>query len=298
MAKVGKNTYVDCPDHVFLNRRTYDYWFYDLVSLYGTTFEWINLPSSVDARFLEINMAYNGMMVYFEDEVLGQLALPFTFGGILNEYGIPIQRMAYGRNTYRREVYSNDSVIIWDNVNHISPAYALQMYARRLYTLDRVIDINANAQKNPLLIRCTENQRLTLKNVFEQYQGNSPAIFGEKGLDIDSLEAIKLDAPFVGGDLQTLKERYYTEALAYMGLIGSGNVKRERMISSETSSNYINVRAHRNARLLERREAAKKINEMFGTNIEVEFRDIELEDTITGLREMEIEEQQMEEVDE
>lgn len=50
------------------------------------------------------------------------------------------------------------------------------MFAKRLYNLDRAIDVNANAQKTPVVIKCTQEERLTLMNLYKQWEGNEPMI--------------------------------------------------------------------------------------------------------------------------
>ena len=54
------------------------------------------------------------------------------------------------------------------------------MFAQKLYNVSRAIDVNINAQKTPLMIVCDEKQKLTMKNVYMQYEGNEPFIFANK----------------------------------------------------------------------------------------------------------------------
>ena len=149
----------------------------------------------------------------------------------------------------------------------------VQMFSQRLANLDMAIDVNANAQKTPVLIQCDENQRLTMKNLYMQYDGNEPFIFGDKSLNTNALKVLKADAPYVADKLYQLKMQYWNEALTYLGISNVNNQKKERMIQDEVQSSQGSVIASRYPRLEARRQACEKINEMFGTDISVDYRE-------------------------
>ena len=149
----------------------------------------------------------------------------------------------------------------------------VQMFSQRLANLDRAIDVNANAQKTPVLIQCDENQRLTMKNLYMQYDGNEPFIFGDKSLNTNALKVLKTDAPYVADKLYQLKVEYWNEALTYLGISNVSVQKKERMIQDEVQRNQGGVIASRYPRLEARRQACEKINEMFGTDISVDYRE-------------------------
>jgi hypothetical protein len=235
-------------------------------------YEWKNLPPSIDERFLELTLFSDGMAVYFRDEILGDLCLQCMIGGNLDVYRIPIRRTAYATNGYQVELDNTNSVIIFNNYTHTNSMLDVEMYARRLYEIERTIDVNVKAQKTPLVIRATENQRLTLKNMYMQYDGNEPFIFGDKNLDMDGIKVLKTDAPYVADKVNILKRQIWNEALTYLGIENSNTEKKERLVSDEVTTNLGGVEAQRFCRLNSRRQAAKAINEMFGLNISVDFR--------------------------
>lgn len=255
-----------------LNNRTYIQYENRLTELAMTMFEWKNLPDTIDERFLEMCLFGDGMCVFFEDEVLGFLALKTMIGGQLNVYQIPTERTAYASNGYNKKLNDKNSVIIFNNYLHTNSILDVRMFAERLYNLDRAIDVNANAQKTPILITCDENQRLTMKNLYMQYDGNEPFIFGNKQLDVNGLKVLKTDAPYVCDKLYELKSQLWNEALTYLGISNTNVTKKERMISDEVMRNMGGVIASRYSRLETRRQACKKINDMFGLDIWVDYR--------------------------
>lgn len=259
-------------ESALLNNRTYLQYYYRLLELAINMYEWKNLPPTVDERFLELTLFSDGMAVFFRDEILGELCLQCMIGGELDVYRIPIDRTAYATNGYQARLDATNSVIIFNNYTHTNSMLDVEMYARRLYEIERTIDVNVKAQKTPLIIRATENQRLTIKNLYMQYDGNEPFIFGDKNLDMDGIKVLKTDAPYVADKLNILKRQIWNEALTYLGIENSNTEKKERLVSDEVITNLGGVEAQRFCRLNARRQAAKKINEMFGLNISVDFR--------------------------
>nr|DAL32040.1 MAG TPA_asm: upper collar protein [Caudoviricetes sp.] len=257
-----------------LNNLTYRQYLNRLTELAISMFEWKNLPNTVDARYLELHLFETGCMVYFKDDVIGDLCLDCIVNGRLDVYGNPMLRRAYsGYNNYQKLLTYKDSVIIWNNYLHSNSILDVKMFARRLYNIDRIIDINANAQKTPVLVLGNEKQRLTLLNLYKEYDGNAPFIFGDKNLDINALKALSTNAPYVCDKLYQLKTQIWNEALTYLGISNINIQKKERLITDEVTRNQGGTIASRYSRLETRRQAVEKINEMFGTNIEVNYRE-------------------------
>lgn len=256
------------------NGATYVQYYNRLMELSMSMFEWKNLPDTVDERYLELGLFSSGCMVFFKDDVIGELALNMTYQGGFDIYGEPTRRRAYSRyNQFQTTLDKDNSVIIWNNMLRTNSALDVQMFAYRLYNLDRIVDINANAQKTPVLITCDEKQKLTMKNLYMQYEGNYPVIFGDSNLDIKSLSVLKTDAPFVSDKIYDLKVKIWNEALTYLGISNINTTKKERMIIDEVIRNQGGTIASRYSRLESRRRAVKKINKMFGLNITVDYRE-------------------------
>lgn len=256
-----------------MNNVTYQHYYNRLTELATSMFEWKNVPKTIDIRFLETILHTNGVAVFFKDEAIGELALPVALNGDFDVYRIPKQRTAYASNGYNNKLDEKNSVLIYNNYLHTNSMNDLEMFAKRLYNLDRAIDVNANAQKTPVLIKCDETQRLTMKNLYMQYDGNMPFIFGDKALNSNAFQVLKTDAPYVADKLYTLKTQIWNEALTYLGISNINVQKKERLITDEVTRNQGGTIASRYSRLQSRREAVEKINEMFNLNIEVNYRE-------------------------
>ena len=119
----------------------------------------------------------------------------------------------------------------------------------------------------------TEQQRLTLLNLYKQYDGNEPFIFGDKNLDLNSLKSISTQAPYISDKINELKTALWNELLTVLGISNINVQKKERLITDEVVRNQGGTIASRYSRLECRRSAVEKINTMFGTNIEVNYRE-------------------------
>lgn len=256
------------------NNINYMLYFNRLTELAISMFEWQNLPPSVDPRYLELHLFQNGCVVYFNDDVIGNLCLDCQPNGNFDVNGNPVNRRAYSSyNNYQRDLKEDDSVIIWNNYLRTNSVTDIKMYSRRLYLLDAIIDVNINAQKTPVLVQGTEKQRLTLINLYKEYNGNAPFIFGDKNLDLNSLKSLNTGAPYVADKIYQLKTQVWNEALTYLGISNINIQKKERLITDEVTRNQGGTIASRYSRLQARREAVDKINAMFGTNISVNYRE-------------------------
>lgn len=257
-----------------VNNRTFNAWYNRLKEIAITCFTWENIPETIDKRFLELCLFERGMCLFFNDEDLGgYLALNTTIGGKLNVYNIPVERRAYATNGYNRNMTEKDSVLIWNNYIHCNSVDDILMFAWRLTNIDRTIDVNVNAQKTPVLIKTTENQRLTVQNVYMKYEGNQPLIVGDKNLDDNGIQVLKTDAPYVADKLTDLKVQIWNEALTYLGIPNVSFNKRERMIKDEVQRTQGGVVASRFSRLKAREEACEQINTMFGLDLSVHYND-------------------------
>lgn len=269
MGRRHKNKYI-------INKtRSYNQYFNLLKNIAISSIEWENLPPSVDGRYIETQLFYNGNVVFFNDDVLNEnLCLDVIANGNFNVYGEPIRRTAYSKyNQYQYELTDKNSVIIWENLNRSSCCVDIQTFANRLAFLDSITDINVNAQKTPVALIASEKQRLTMINLYKRYDGGEPFIFGDDSLDLTDIKALVTGAPYIADKIYELKCNIWNEALTYLGIPNLNITKKERLITDEVIRYQGGTIACRYSRLSARQQAVDKINAMFGTDIVVDIRD-------------------------
>ena len=256
-----------------MNNQTFMIYYNRLLELATSEFEYVNLPDTMDERYLELVLFGRGMGVLFKDEELGYLGLSVMVNGGFNVYRIPVNRTAYAANGYNKHLTEKDSVIIYNNYIRTPSIEAAEYFAKKLYNIDRTIDVNVNAQKTPILITCPESQRLTLVNAYKNYEGNMPVLFADKDSNVQSsIQSITTGAPYISDKLYTLKQQVWNEALTYYGISNVGAEKKERMVTNEVRFDMGDVLANRFSRQAARQQAWDKFNKMFGTNVYVRYR--------------------------
>lgn len=261
------------------NSITENMYFLQLLDMAINVFEWKNLPDEIDPRFIELTLIRKGKILFFKDEDMlnpdgekgRMLALPASVGGDWDFYEVPNERNAFASNGYNKICTDKNSVLMYNNYLRLPDMWVIEQYASRIYDVQRTIDVNVKAQKTPVMIVTDENNRLTYANFWEKYDGNEPMMMVDKSFESNGIKVFKLDAPYVGSQLQALKKELFNECLTHFGIANIATVKKERLISDEITRNLAGTEIEKHVRLNARKEACEKINKMFGTDIDVEY---------------------------
>lgn len=258
-----------------LNDLTYTDYFYRLMLIARSIYKWENLPNNIDEKWIERYLFTDGKCMFFNDNEKGFMITKCSEAGQLNFYDEPTMLRGYGTD-YVGDVLTNNEecILVRNNDEMIPTSPTIQLFALRLAEISRTIDVNINAQKTPLVILCNEKQRMTLKNLYKQYEGNEPAIFGSKDLDLQDISVLKTDAPFVADKLQIQKHAIWNECMTFLGIGNANQDKKERLVADEVSANNEQIEYSAQVMLKERQNAAERINKLFGTNINVTMRSL------------------------
>lgn len=264
-------------DSSLLNDATFIDYLERLKKVALSMFEWINLPSSMNAEYLENSLFFYGIASLLNTDEYGFINTNATISGNINIYGLPTDIRCYSHNFEQERLvyhgFKNDkelapnkqAVLVYNNINKQPTATTLELFAYRLYEAERSCDTNIKSQKFPLIIMCDEKSRLTMENVFNQYDGNKPAIFGDKqNLNINDIKAIKTDAPFVADKLIDYKKEIWNEALTFLGINNIMVDKKERLVADEANSNNELINLNLQSYFAPRQKACKQFNELFG----------------------------------
>ena len=260
-------------DAMLLNEASYMDYLERMKKIALSMFEWVNLPTSMDSRYLEMCLYYKGKAALLYDENYGFINTQAADSGYLNIYGLPTKLNCYSYSyNEMRELYvpgtnlpaEEECILVMNNYQQVPTCSTIELFAKRLAEAQRTADININAQKTPILILTDKNQELTLRNLYAQYDGNSPVIYGDKNVLADvPLNAIKTDAPFIANDIRTYMKDIWNDMLTFLG-INNLDEKKERLISLEAGGNNELVNMNMQSYLIPRKQACKEFNEKFG----------------------------------
>ena len=93
-------------DAMLMNDRTYVDYLERMKKICLSMFEWQNLPESMNARFLEMCLYYNGQASLLYDDNYGFINTMCADGGYINIYGLPTELNCYSyRFNQRRSLY-------------------------------------------------------------------------------------------------------------------------------------------------------------------------------------------------
>lgn len=262
-------------DSMMLNDSTYMDYLNRFKRIALSMFEWVNLPKSMNARYLEMCLFYNGQAALLKDKDYGFINTKACASGDINIYGLPtkINCFSYSFNSVRT-LYTGlikdskddkEAILVMNNWDRLPTIGSLELFAYRLYNAERTCDVNLNAQRTPLMIAVDEKQRLMMENLYNQYNGNQPFIFGDKNqLDDSKLKSIRTDAPYIVDKISDYKKEIWNEALTYLGIQNIARDKKERLTESESNENNELVNLNLLAMLEPRRQACREFNEKFG----------------------------------
>lgn len=257
---------------MIINNSTYDDYFSRLKLIAISLFSWDGLDEIAGigaSRFLEIALFENGRACFVKDSEKGYLALRANPSDKYNVYNLPEKVDAWSLG-YNKQFNFDDLVYIMNNNLEIPTFQTISLFAYRLYETERTIDINLIAQKTPVLIEGDEKTILTLKNVYMQYSGNIPFIFGNKQFDISNkLNVLKTNAEYLIDKLENHKHEIWNEAMTYLGINNANTDKKERLITGEVESNDELIKYYLNCFYKTRKEACEQINKKYNLNISI-----------------------------
>ena len=203
--------------------------------------------------------------------------------GQINIYGLPTALNCYSFGYQNKRLLytgfdenipdTEECILVMNDWERIPTSTTLELFAYRLYEAQRTCDTNIKAQKTPVMITVNEKQRLLMENLYNQYDGNQPFIFGDKDqLAGDELKCINTYAPYVVDKVTDYKKEIWNEALTFLGINNIMLEKKERLVSDEANSNNELINLNLQSRLAPRQEAARQFNEKFkltGTDKEI-----------------------------
>lgn len=241
-------------------------------------FKWEGLPGSIDVRFLEKTLFYNGLSVfYFDDEYDRFMALRGAGSGPVNMYDNPTKFVVYGNHLFTRHLEANECVPIWSNYLRTPDWDIIRIYSQRLAEADITLEINALSRRHPFVISVDNNERLSLVNAFRKVEEGHPVIFGTETLNptalAEKMNVLNMTTP--NGALTEMMEyklRCWNEALSWLGIMNVNSTKRERLVTDEANGASGNVLASRAVCINARQEACEMINDRYGLALNVTWR--------------------------
>lgn len=265
-----------------LNDLTYKTIFEKFKLVCINAFEWSGLPDGIEERHIEKQLFDHGKAIFFRDPDMDFLCLEAQSTGRVNVYGDPLDYFAHGMN-YHKRYSADDCVIIENNKLRLNTNDFVTFYVNKMCEAERTMDVNIKACKTPVIFACDDKDVLTFKRIFQQVDGNVPAIFADRGLNLESIQAYTTGVQFMGNDLMDYAQSVENKLLTFLGVNNNPVDKKERLITDEANANNQLIESFGDLQLEARERACQEINEKYGLSLSVKRRFKPVENPVGGV---------------
>lgn len=253
---------------------------YKLVAL--NAFQWEGLPDGIQERHIERQLFDHGKCIFFRDPKMSYMALECQNSGQVDPYGDPLGYVAHGVN-YHKHYWADKCVIIENNKLRLATRDFILFYVNKLTEAERTMDVNIKSCKTPVVFACDDKDLLTFKRIFQQVDGNVPAIFADRGLNLDAIQAFQTGVKFMGNELMDYSQSVENKLLTFLGVNNPAVDKKERLITDEANSNNQLIDSFMELQLEARQRACEAINEMYGLTLSVKRRASNVENSVENV---------------
>lgn len=249
---------------------------YKMIAL--SQYTWHGLPEGVESKYIEKLLFSHGKAVFFRPSGMDYMCLEAQEGGQYNVNHEPLYWIATGFG-YSERLKAEDCVIIDNNILRMATKDIVMHYVNKLTEIERTMDVNVKSVKTPTIFACDDKDVLTFKRLFQQVDGNVPALFVDRGLNLDSIKAFKTEAKFLCNELADYMKTVENALLTSLGFNNSPIDKKERVNVEEVESNNEIINAFGNLFHKARLKACEEINAKWNLSVSVE-REMEVYDIV------------------
>lgn len=242
------------------NQRMYQMFREQIINLALSRFKWVGLPKTCDARYLEYTLLFQGVatIAHTKKQPSTYYSTMVAYDSPLNVYDNPTHWLSIGNNGWRFNANTHSGALVWDNMLRIPITNWIDIYSRELVDVWRTKQINRLHQKVPFFIQGDQTKKLDMINIYKQIAGGEPAIIATNGLENMKIDVLKIDAPYLGDELQTEWQNIWNCVYTMLG-IDNVPFKAERQVAEEIKSMTMPSSLMALNPLESRRQAIKKL---------------------------------------
>ena len=273
----------------FQNNMEFANTFNQLINLALDIYEWKNLPETCDSRLMEAALLWRGYMAFYKDENGSIWSYSAGPGGELTRYGYPSRGYLYALNGVVEQCNfywpfmdnaDANGVLCLDNKMGYPMINYIIRGAERIADARRALDVAAKNSKRPFVFSGTEEQVDTIKSIYNDMDKNEPFLI----IDEEQLGTLKpsiMSTNFHEGSIKELWDYYINTRNDVINSLGintkTNNDKKERMNVTETLGDLEYTEKQQDYRLEERKAFCERVNEAFGLDISVDYKQSSLE---------------------
>lgn len=265
-----------------LNERLYSYYRNLIVQMAMSRYRWVGLPKTCDERYLELQLLLSGMAtIAFPKKMSGTfMSLQVCGNGRPNMYDVPSQWIAMGQNGTRFTCDNTNGVLVYDNATRYPLMNGIDLYARELAQIRLVKRTNRFHQQMPFILKGDQRKRQDMVNLFRNVADGEPAILATDGISEIDYEILSTGVAYMEHEIA--EDELFVWNQIFM-MLGSPNLpfKAERQTEDEISAQERPATLVSLNSLNERRKAADKLNERFGSMLAEPIRVVWAQDNLS-----------------
>lgn len=262
----------------------FHYWFWKLLNICISMFDYTNLPPMLPPREIEINLILTDHCVVFQDKN-NQLITACT-----NVYGYDVyynptdavyanplltyKKLSIGQNC--EIIYNNN---LKDNVNYIPSDGSLKSfiyrYSRMLADIESTINIYmVNSRLTSYPVASNDRVAESIKSFFRKIRSGKNAVISDDSI-IQDFRNVDINRSNVkDGIMEWLLARDKVLEQFYRDIgVKMYNAKKAQVTDDEVLANDQLLLISKEDMLKERVEGVNRVNDMFGTSINVKIND-------------------------
>ena len=259
----------------------FDYWYFKLLNLIMDMFEYKNLPEGINKREIELNLIITGHATILSKND-GTLFVPLTCLYGYDEYYQPTEAVFANPVVITAKSYKigTDCEVIYNNSLKDSIFYMksdgglntfIQRYARQLADIESTINIYAVNSRLVSIPVSNDNAVIeSLKAFFKNLAYGKRAIVSDSSI-IENFRNVDINRTSVKdgiNDWLIARDKVLEQFYRDLG-IRMTNQKKAQVNTDEVESNDQLLLISSDDMLKARKEGLEKVNNMFGTEIEV-----------------------------
>lgn len=265
-------------------RTGYNYWFWKLLNICISMFDYENLPPMLPAREIELNLILTNHCVVFQDQK-NQLITSST-----NIYGFDVyyypteavyanpllqyKKLTIGMNC---EVVYNNNLL--DNVEYLQSDGSLKTficrYARQLADIESTINIYlVNSRITSYPIASNDRVAQSIQGFFKKLRSGKNAIISDNNI-VQEFRNVDINRSNIHdgiNDLLIARDKILEQFYRDIG-VKMYNPKKAQVSEDEIQVNDQLLLISKEDMLKQRKEGFERVNNMFGTSINVKIND-------------------------
>lgn len=273
------NTALSAIEEEILTRRTKYFikWRNYITRLCLSRIKWNGLPETIRESYIEQILLYKGSILFFQLDGIPVAAEYTAKEGEMNIYGEPQEFQAIFPNGTIVDVPEGEGIIVYDNKLHFSVFDDIIIRADDIAEVEITMNSNITQQRSFITITGPE-QALKDKRSIERALYTAKPIIIKNDIAAEVMqqsarvESNPINIPFKADKLNSHKDALLSDILLSLGIVNVPRDKSQYMNYEETGMTNDAVGRIRDDLIDSRQESLDLINELWGTEINVEWR--------------------------